>query len=52
MSILKEEESYILKTILIEHKNYSLVEMKLNLTYSRIKQIENKAIKKIEKYFN
>lgn len=50
MSVLNEEEQYILKTILIEKRKYILIEMKLNLTYSRIKQIEKKAIKKIEKY--
>ena len=50
LSVLNEEEQYILKTILIEKRKYILIEMKLNLTYSRIKQIEKKAIKKIEKY--
>lgn len=52
MSVLNEEEQYILKTILIEQRKYISIEMKLNLTYSRIKQIEKKAIKKIEKYLS
>lgn len=52
LSVLNEEEQYILKTILIEKRKYILIEMKLNLTYSRIKQIEKKAIKKIEKYLS
>ena len=50
MTILKEEEKDIVKIALIEQKKYSLLEIKYNKTYSRIKQIEGEAVKKMEKY--
>ena len=50
LNILKEEERYIVETALIEQKKYGLLEIKYNRTYSRIKQIEGEAIKKMEKY--
>ena len=48
LTILKEEER--VQTALIDQKKYSLLEIKYNRTYSRIKQIECEAIKKMEKY--
>lgn len=50
LTILKEEERDIVLTALIEQKRYGLLEIKYNRTYSRIKQIEGKAVKKMEKY--
>lgn len=50
LTILKEEEKDIVQTALIEQKKYSLLEIKYNRTYSRIKQIEGEAVKKMEKY--
>lgn len=50
LTILKEEERDIVQTALIDQKKYSLLEIKYNRTYSRIKQIEGDAIKKMEKY--
>lgn len=50
LTILKEEEKDIVRTALIEQKRYALLEVKYDRTYSRIKQIECEAIKKMEKY--
>lgn len=50
LTILKEEERDIVLTALIEQKKYGLLEIKYSRTYSRIKQIEGKAVKKMEKY--
>lgn len=50
LTILKEEERDIVLTALIEQKKYGLLEIKYNRTYSRIKQIESKAVKRMEKY--
>ncbi|ENZ33308.1 hypothetical protein HMPREF1084_01776 [Clostridium butyricum 60E.3] len=50
MNILTDEEREIIKVAVIERKRYWRLEEKLNLTYSRIKQIERDAIKKMEKY--
>lgn len=51
LSILTDEERLIIQVSVIDCQRYCKLEEKLNLTYSRIKQIENKAIKKMEKYF-
>lgn len=50
LTILKEEEREIVETALIEQKKYSLLEIKYNRTYSRIKQIEGAAVRKMGKY--
>lgn len=50
LTILKEEEREIVETALIEQKKYSLLEIKYNRTYSRIKQIEGDAVRKMGKY--
>lgn len=50
MTILKEEEKDIVQIALIEQKKYAMLEIKYNLTYGRIKQIEQQAIRKMEKY--
>ncbi len=50
LTILKEEEKDIVQTALIEQKKYALLEVKYDRTYSRIKQIECEAVKKMEKY--
>ena len=52
LTILKEEEKDIILTALIEQKKYSLLEIKYNRSYSRIKQIEGEALKKISKYLS
>lgn len=50
LTVLKEEERNIIQMALIDQMKYSLLEIKYNRTYSRIKQIEGEAIKKMEKY--
>lgn len=50
MTILLDEEKEIIQVIHIEGKKYWRLEQKLNLTYSRIKQIEKSAIEKMKKY--
>lgn len=52
LTVLKEEERDIVETALIEQKKYGLLEIKYNRTYSRIKQIEGEAVKKMEKYLD
>lgn len=52
LTILKEEERDIVETALIEQKKYGLLEIRYNRTYSRIKQIEGEAVKKMEKYLD
>ena len=50
LSVLTDEEREVIQVVGIEGKKYWRLEEKLNLTYSRIKQIEKDAIKKMEKY--
>ncbi|WP_195989993.1 hypothetical protein [Clostridium sp. D53t1_180928_C8] len=50
LTVLQEEERDIIETALIQQKKYSLLEIKYNRTYCRIKQIECEAIKKMHKY--
>lgn len=50
MTVLLDEEREIIQEAHIEHKKYWRLEEKLNLTYSRIKQIEKEAIEKMKKY--
>lgn len=52
LTVLKEEERDIVETALIQQKKYGLLEIKYNRTYSRIKQIECEAVKKMEKYLD
>lgn len=50
LTILTDEERDIIQIIHIEHKKYYIVQDKLKLSYPRIKQIEEQAIKKMGKY--
>lgn len=50
MTVLLDEEREIIRIIYIENKKYWKLEQKLNLSYTRIKQIEKIALKKMEKY--
>ena len=50
LTILKEEEKDIIETVLIQGKKYSILEIKYNRTYTRLKQIEEQAIRKMSKY--
>lgn len=50
LTVLKEEERDIIETVLIEGRKYSLLEIKYNRTYTRLKQIEEQALRKMEKY--
>lgn len=50
LSVLKEEERDVIEIAVIEQKKYSLLEIKYNRTYSRIKQIESEALIKMGKY--
>ena len=51
LTILKDDEKDIVLTALIEQKRYAILEIKYDRTYSRIKQIECEAVRKMEKYF-
>ena len=51
LTVLKEDEKDIILTALIEQKRYAILEIKYDRTYSRIKQIECEAVRKMEKYF-
>lgn len=50
LSILGEVEKDIIEIVLINNYRYSKIEEKLHLSYSRIKQVEAVALKKMEKY--
>lgn len=50
LSVLTDEQRTIIEYALIERRKYWTVQEKLNLSYSRIKDIENDAIKKMGKY--
>lgn len=50
LSVLKDEERGIIETALIKGDKYSLLEIKYNRTYTRLKQIEYKALRTIKKY--
>lgn len=50
LSILNDDERDIIEMAIIQQKKYRLLEIKYNIGYSRIKQIEGKALKKINKY--
>ena len=50
LSVLKDEERDIIETALIKGDKYSLLEIKYNRTYTRLKQIEYKALRTIKKY--
>lgn len=52
LSVLKDEERDIIETALIRGDKYSLLEIKYNRTYTRLKQIENKALRTIKKYIS
>lgn len=50
LSVLTDEQKTIIEYALIERKKYWTIQEKLNLSYSRIKDLENEAIKKMKKY--
>lgn len=50
LSILKEEEKDVIITALIEGKKYAILEVRYDRSYSRVKQIESEALKKMKKY--
>lgn len=50
LTVLKEDEKEVIQSIFIDNKKYALLEIKLNITYPRIKQLEYEALKKIERY--
>lgn len=50
LSVLLDEEREVIQVVAIDRQRYWRLEEKLNLTYARIKQIENEAIRKMEKY--
>lgn len=52
MSVLTEEERDIIQIVHVEHRNYWVLEQKLNKTYRRIKQIEFDAITKMKRYIS
>ena len=52
MTILTEEEKNIMQIVHIDHRKYYVVQEKLRLSYQRVKQLENQAAKKMEKYIS
>ena len=52
MTILTEEEKSIMQIVHIDHRKYYVVQEKLRLSYQRVKQLENQAAKKMEKYIS
>ena len=50
LEILTDQERDIIEMVLINQKRYNLIEIKYGVCYSRVKQIETKALRKIEKY--
>ena len=50
LSVLDDEQKEIVESVLINKKRYRYLEEKLNLSYPRIKQIENEALLKMKKY--
>jgi len=50
LTMLNDEEKEIIQIVLIDRKKYWRLEQKLNLSYSRIKQMEYDAIEKMKKY--
>ncbi len=52
LSILTDDERTIIQLALIERKKYWRLEQKLNLSYSRIKQMEYDAVKKMKSYIS
>ena len=52
LNTLNEDEREIIISSLIEGRRYSSIEVKYNYTYSNIKKIERRAIKKIAKFMD
>ena len=50
ISVLKDEEKEIIEIVHIRHKKYYVAEEKLRISYQRVKQIEQDAEKRMEKY--
>ncbi len=50
ITILSDAEKDVIQIVHIEHRKYYVVQDKLQLSYQRVKQLENKAAKKMEKY--
>lgn len=50
ISVLKDEEKEIIEIVHIRHKKYYVAEEKLRISYQRVKQIEQDAVKRMEKY--
>lgn len=50
MSVLDEIEKGIIEILIIDNRSCALAQMKYNLSYSRVKQLQAEAIKKMGKY--
>ena len=50
MSVLDEIEKGIIEILIIDNRSCALAQMKYNLSYSRVKQLQSEAIKKMAKY--
>ncbi|WP_195972947.1 hypothetical protein [Clostridium thermobutyricum] len=50
MSVLDEIEKGIIEILIINNRSCALAQMKYNLSYSRVKQLQSEAIKKMAKY--
>lgn len=50
ISVLTDDERFIIKNVFIEKRKYYIAQNELNLSYQRIKQLEKRAAEKMEKY--
>lgn len=50
LTVLTDPHKEIIEEVLINNKNYSFMQERLNLSYSRVKQLEGIALKKMQKY--
>ncbi|MEO2506700.1 sigma factor-like helix-turn-helix DNA-binding protein [Clostridium paraputrificum] len=50
LTVLTDPHKEIIEEVLINNRNYSYMQEKLNLSYSRVKQLEGIALKKMQKY--
>ncbi len=50
LTVLTDPHKEIIEEVLINNRNYSYMQERLNLSYSRVKQLEGIALKKMQKY--
>ncbi|CAI3561107.1 hypothetical protein [Clostridium neonatale] len=50
ISVLLDEEKEVINIVHIQKRKYYVAQEKLNVSYSRVKQLEYQAVKRMEKY--